>query len=124
MLLRRAAVGVAMSLLCFSGLGAAVLVAPDRATAHTDPCHTNHTCPSDHHTYVWIDPNTGLGWDCARPGATEYDPSKDTTTIVWEGLTYYCRSASGTSTSTTTTNTTTTTTTAPTTTTTTTAPTS
>jgi hypothetical protein len=29
-----------------------------------------------------------------EPGASEYDPSRDTTTIVYEGLTYYCRSAS------------------------------
>jgi hypothetical protein len=64
------------------------------ASAHSNPCHSQHTCPSDHHTYVWIDPSTGLAWDCAEPGAPEYDPSLDTTTIVYEGLTYYCRAAS------------------------------
>jgi hypothetical protein len=79
------------------------------AYAHTDPCHTQHTCPSDHHTYVWIDPRTGLGWDCVEPGAREYDPTRDTTTIVWLGLTYYCRAAGGTTTTTTTTVTTSTT---------------
>ena len=25
------------------------------ALAHRDPCHPNHTCPSDHHTYPWND---------------------------------------------------------------------
>src|SRR2546430_12660637 len=59
--------------------------------AHSSPCHVQHTCPSDHHTYVWTDPSTGLLWDCAEPGAPEYDPSRDTTAIVYQGLTYYCR---------------------------------
>src|SRR5437660_9656826 len=62
--------------------------------AHSSPCHSQHTCPSDHHTYVWTDTSTGLLWDCAEPGASEYDPSRDTTTIVYQGLTYYCRSGS------------------------------
>jgi hypothetical protein len=79
------------------------------ALAHSDPCHTQHTCPSDHHTYVWTDTTTGLQWDCAEPGAPEYDPSRDTTTIVYGGLTYYCRAASAGSTTSTTTTTTTTT---------------
>src|SRR2546430_14212526 len=59
--------------------------------AHSSPCHSQHTCPSDHHTYVWTDTSTGLLWDCAEPGAPEYDSSRDTTTIVYQGLTYYCR---------------------------------
>jgi hypothetical protein len=42
---------------------------------------------------VWVDRATGRGWDCAEPGAREYDPSRDTTTIVYQGLTYYCRAA-------------------------------
>jgi hypothetical protein len=66
------------------------------ASAHSNPCHSQHTCPSDHHTYVWIDPRTGLAWDCVEPGAPEYDPTRDTTVIVWDGLTYYCRAAAGT----------------------------
>jgi hypothetical protein len=96
------------------------------ATSHQDPCHSRHECPSDHHTYIWLDPRTALWWDCARPGATEYDPTRDTTTIVWDGLTYYCRAAGGTTTTTTTTTTSssTTTTTTDTAATTTTAPTS
>ena len=64
------------------------------ASSHQSGCHSQHTCPSDHHTYVWTDLTTGLTSDCAEPGAAEYDPSLDTTTIVYEGLTYYCRSAS------------------------------
>jgi len=76
------------------------------ANAHRSGCHAAHSCPSDHHTYVWTDPGTGLMWDCAEPGAPEVDPSLDTTTIVWEGLTYYCRAAGGARTTTTTTTTT------------------
>ncbi len=63
------------------------------AAAHRSGCHAAHTCPSDHHSYAWTDPRTGKSWDCARPGADEYDPTRDRTTIVWQGLTYYCRSA-------------------------------
>lgn len=60
---------------------------------HRSGCHAVHSCPSDHHTYIWYDPSTGQGWDCAEPGAREYNPAQDTTTIVWEGLTYYCHAA-------------------------------
>jgi hypothetical protein len=67
---------------------------------HSNPCHSQHTCPSDHHTYLWTDTSTGLVWDCAEPGASEYDPSRDTTTIAYLGLTYYCRSRTGATTST------------------------
>jgi len=72
---------------------AALLVALPPAAAHRSGCHAAHTCPSDHHTYIWTDPRDGKSWDCAEPGADEYDPSRDTTTIVWDGRTYYCRSA-------------------------------
>jgi hypothetical protein len=96
--------------LVVAGFGfASLIVSP--ASAHQSGCHSQHTCPSDHHTYVWIDPSTGLAWDCAEPGAPEYDPALDTTTIVYQGLTWYCRSASGTTTTTTTTTTSTTSTT-------------
>src|SRR5215467_13990172 len=73
--------------------GASVYLSP--ASAHRSGCHGAHTCPSDHHTYVWTDPNTGQSLDCAEPGAKEYDPAIDTTTIVWDGFTYYCRAAGG-----------------------------
>ena len=84
------AVALALALLGFALAGAVAR----GASSHQSGCHTQHTCPSDHHTYVWTDLTTGLAWDCVEPGASEYDPSRDTTTIVYEGLTYYCRSAS------------------------------
>jgi len=40
------AVGVALAV---AGFGAATLVSG--AAAHSNPCHSQHTCPSDHHTY-------------------------------------------------------------------------
>ena len=46
-----------------AGFAAAALV--NGAAAHSNPCHSQHTCPSDHHTYVWTDLTTGLQWDCA-----------------------------------------------------------
>jgi hypothetical protein len=76
------------------------------ASAHSNPCHSQHTCPSDHHTYVWTDPTTGLQWDCVEPGAPEYNPLLDVTTIVWDGRTYYCRAAGGATTTTSTSTTT------------------
>src|SRR4051794_36420199 len=84
--------------LAVAGFAAATLVAG--AAAHSNPCHSKHACPSDHHTYVWTDPTTGLSWDCAEPGAPEYNPILDTTVIVYAGLTYYCRSAGATTTTT------------------------
>jgi hypothetical protein len=92
--------------LAVAGFAAAALVGG--ASAHSNPCHSQHTCPSDHHTYVWTDLTTGLQWDCAEPGAPEYDPTRDTTTIIYAGLTYYCRAAGSTTTTTTTTTVTTT----------------
>ena len=88
----RVKLGIAVVGASLAALGflVASFVAP-RASAHESPCHAAHTCPSDHHTYVWSDPSSGLAWDCAEPGATEYDPSLDTATIVYQGLTYYCR---------------------------------
>jgi hypothetical protein len=86
-------IAVAAASLAVLGFLVAGFVAPG-ASAHESPCHTAHTCPSDHHTYVWLDPSSGFAWDCAEPGAPEYDPSLDTATIVYQGLTYYCRAAS------------------------------
>ena len=90
------AAAIALAVLGFALAGAVARGAP----SHQSGCHSQHTCPSDHHTYVWTDLTTGLLWDCAEPGASEYDPSRDTTTIVYQGLTYYCRSATATTTST------------------------
>jgi len=79
-----------------AALGVVLVLVAAPASAHSDPCHSRHSCPSDHHTYVWVDPSTGSVWDCARPGADEYDPARDTTTITWLGLPYHCRPAGGT----------------------------
>lgn len=91
-----AAAGAAIALLGFAFAGAVARGAP----SHQSPCHTQHTCPSDHHTYDWTDTTTGLAWNCVEPGASEYDSTVDTTVIGYQGLTYYCRSASASTTST------------------------
>src|SRR2546430_17573251 len=93
----RAAIGISLAA---AGVATALVVAGG-AGAHRSGCHGAHTCPSDHHTYIWVDPATGLLWDCVEPGAREYDQARDTTTIVWDGLTYYCRAGGGVATSTT-----------------------
>ncbi len=79
--MRRALAFAAVAVLC---------VAPT-ALAHSSGCHSAHSCPSDHHTYVWLD-GSGAGYDCAEPGAPEYNSQTDTITISYAGLTYYCHS--------------------------------
>jgi hypothetical protein len=68
------------------------------ANNHRSPCHSAHSCPSDHHSYVWFDA-AGQGWDCAKPGAPEVT-SADTQTIFYGGLRYLCHGAGGTHTAT------------------------
>jgi hypothetical protein len=68
----------------------AFVAAPD-AASHQNGCHSAHSCPSDHHTYVWSNPSTGQLLNCVAPGAPEYDAALDTTLIVWDGRPYYCR---------------------------------
>jgi hypothetical protein len=62
------------------------------AAGHSNGCHSAHSCPSDHHSYIWYDAN-GQGWSCARPGSETYDPATDTTLIYHGGLPYYCYAA-------------------------------
>ncbi len=90
---RRARGAAAWALVVGGAVLSTVLAGP--TAAHRSGCHAAHTCPSDHHTYVWTDPKTGRSWDCVKPGGSEYDPSRDTTTIVWDGYAYECRRAGG-----------------------------
>ena len=59
--------------------------------AHSDPCHTRHLCPSDHHSYAWTAAG-GQVWDCAKAGAAEVSAA-DTTAITFDGLPYRCQPA-------------------------------
>src|SRR5947207_3071288 len=77
------------ALAIFATTCAAIALLAATASAHQSGCHSQHSCPSDHHTYVWYD-GAGQGWSCAEPGAPEYDPSRDTTVITYSGDTYYC----------------------------------
>ena len=61
------------------------------APRNTDPCHQRHSCPSDHHSYVWVD-SAGKGWDCAKPGASELVAS-DTHKVSFDGYPYLCHAA-------------------------------
>src|SRR3954447_15037960 len=63
-------------------------------TAHRSPCHLAHSCPSDHHSYVWFDA-AGQGWDCAKVGASEVTAA-DTQRIYYAALAYQCHHAGGT----------------------------
>ena len=76
---------------CAGGGIASALMLTSTASAHNDGCHSHHTCPSDHHTYIWFD-SSGQGWDCAKPDASERTTA-DTTLITYAGLPYYCHTA-------------------------------
>jgi len=52
------------------------------ASAHSDPCHPRHTCPSDHHTYLW------QGLSCTSYADERL--SGDRTKVVVGGRTYWC----------------------------------
>jgi hypothetical protein len=62
-------------------------------TNHRSPCHSAHSCPSDHHSYVWFDA-AGQGWDCAKVGAPEVTAA-DTQRVYFDGLAYQCHRAGG-----------------------------
>ena len=61
---------------------ALLAAAAGTASAHRHPCHPQHGCPSDHHTYAW----NGL-WCTSY--ADERLP-EDTRTVHWDGRTYWC----------------------------------
>jgi hypothetical protein len=83
--------GVILLVLVVALLAARVAVP---AHAHRSPCHLAHSCPSDHHSYVWFDA-AGQGWDCAKVGASEVTAA-DTQRIYYGGLAYQCHHAGGT----------------------------
>jgi hypothetical protein len=59
------------------------------ASAHRSGCHRWHTCPSDHATYWWRSPTTGIRWLCVKPSADERT-SAFRRRIVFKGYVYYC----------------------------------
>jgi hypothetical protein len=60
------------------------------ASAHRSGCHRWHTCPSDHATYWWRSPTTGLRWLCVAPYASERNATFRRR-IVYAGRLYYCK---------------------------------
>lgn len=86
--MRRPLIVTLATVLALAGAGAAL-----SRPAHRSPCHPSHSCPSDHHSYVWYDA-AGQGWDCAKVGAPEVTAA-DTQTIYSNGLAYRCRRAGG-----------------------------
>jgi hypothetical protein len=89
--MRRPAVVLLVLVLALFAAGAAL-----SRTAHRSPCHSSHSCPSDHHSYLWFDP-AGQGWDCAKVGAPEVTAA-DTQRVYYGGLAYQCHRAGGTQT--------------------------
>jgi hypothetical protein len=89
--MRRPAVVLLVIVLGLLAAGAAL-----SSTEHRSGCHAAHSCPSDHHSYVWYDA-AGQGWDCAEPGAPEVTAA-DTQSIYYDGLRYLCHRAGGTQT--------------------------
>jgi hypothetical protein len=52
------------------------------ADAHRNLCHTYHTCPSDHHTYLW------RGLSCTSKLAER--KAIDKRVVKYAGIRYYC----------------------------------
>ena len=86
--MRRPGVVIMVVLLALVAAGLTV-----SASAHSSPCHVAHSCPSDHHSYIWYDA-AGQGWDCAKVGAPEVTPA-DTQRVYYQGLAYQCHGAGG-----------------------------
>jgi hypothetical protein len=86
--MRRPAAILIVLVLALLAAGAAL-----SGTAHSSPCHVAHSCPSDHHSYVWFDA-AGQGWDCAKVGAPEVTAA-DTQRVYDHGLAYQCHRAGG-----------------------------
>ena len=86
--MRRPAAILCVLVLALLAAGVAV-----SGTAHRSPCHLAHSCPSDHHSYIWFD-SAGKGWDCAKVGAPVVTAA-DTQRIYYDGLAYQCHGAGG-----------------------------
>jgi hypothetical protein len=64
--------------------------ATSSASAHRAVCHRLHLCPSDHATYRWRQPGTGIRWLCVAP----YSDKRNVTfrkRIVYGGRAYWCK---------------------------------
>jgi hypothetical protein len=53
------------------------------ASAHENPCHSSHTCPSDHETYLWH------GLYCTSYAAVRL--ATDRRTVVYDNRMYWCQ---------------------------------
>ena len=92
-------VRLGVATLLVAALSATMAVAARDAgarSAHSDPCHTRHLCPSDHHSYAWATAG-GPAWECAKDGASEVTAA-DTTAITYDGRPYRCHPAGATAT--------------------------
>ena len=67
-------------------------VAPQRAQAHSHPCHRAHTCPSDHATYRWLGRIGGVRarWLCVKRSSSKYN-STFRRRVVYGGRVYWCK---------------------------------
>lgn len=62
----------------------AALATASAAGAHRSPCHTQHVCPSDHHTYRW---------GAKKLYCTSYKAERrkrDTIVVTHGGRKYWC----------------------------------
>jgi hypothetical protein len=64
----------------------AALAAPT-ASPHSSPCHPQHRCPSDHHSYAYN------GLDCTSKPRERL--ANDTIVVHAEGVTFHCHRAGG-----------------------------
>src|SRR4051794_10468203 len=78
-----------------AGLGASTTSA-SAALLHDDPCHLQHSCPSDDASYIWFEPVstwTAVGWWCVDPASPEYNATNYTRVVQYDNRTFVCEPA-------------------------------
>ena len=74
----------------------ALTTAASAAQSHDDPCHLQHTCPSDDASYIWFEQRdmwTAYGWWCLDPASPKYNPVDYTRAFQHDNRAYVCESA-------------------------------
>lgn len=83
--------GLLLALVASAALSALVFgYSAGSASAHRARCHQAHTCPSDHATYRWRQPGTGIRWLCVKPSSDKRNATFKKR-IVHAGLVYWCK---------------------------------
>jgi hypothetical protein len=76
----------AASLIAIVCVASVAIGSTHAGVSHQNPCHSAHTCPSDHHTYLW------RGMSCTS--YADERETNDTRVVVFAGHKYWCHPGS------------------------------